>query len=227
MAKRVTPWKEDKIISIETRKGVFVLAQMLKSPYLRFYNAFREDENWGKIDVSIFDTLFTNAVTSKQFLKLSNISVIKEAVPDNERDEEKNWIKKKKGSRTIKVWGNTEYEKEFIILGSEAGGNLVEIDIWKSGIRAHPSGVIDAMILEDIPLNNSNIIDKYELTALAVYPSMNERLYLCYKMNKNINPAKDLAFDREIPMDYKVFIEIMSIGEDKEEQERILDTYFR
>ncbi len=28
MSKRATPWKEGKIISIETRKGVFVLAQL-------------------------------------------------------------------------------------------------------------------------------------------------------------------------------------------------------
>jgi len=50
MSNRATPWKEGKIISIETRKGIFVLAQMLKSPYLRFYNVFKEDEEWGGVD---------------------------------------------------------------------------------------------------------------------------------------------------------------------------------
>lgn len=47
MAKRATPWKEGKIIGIETRKGVFGLAQMLKKPFLRFYNVSIEEEDWG------------------------------------------------------------------------------------------------------------------------------------------------------------------------------------
>lgn len=231
MAKRATPWKEGKIISIETRKGVFVLAQMLKNPFLRFYNAFREDDDWGKVDVSIFDTLFTNGVT-KQFLKFSNILVVKGAIPDTIREDSKIWINGKKGSRTVEVWKNTKDEKKFIILGSEVGGDLVEKDLWWSPTsnqptRPHPSGVIDAMLLEDIPLNNDDVIGKYELTSLGVYPALNERLYLCHKMSKNIDPAKDLKFDRELSPDYKVFIEIMAIGEDEKEQERILNTYFR
>ena len=231
MAKRATPWKEGKIISIETRKGIFVLAQMLKSPFLRFYNAFREDENWSEVDVSIFDTLFVKGVT-KGFLKFSNVSVVKEAIPDLVRENSKVWIKEKRGGRKVKIWKRTEDEKEFYILGGEPGGSLVEKDLsWypspNQPTRAHPSGVIDAVLMEDIPLNNDEIINDTELTGLGVYPLLNERLYLCYKAGGSVDPYKDLVFDREIPKDYRIAIEIISGGGNKENREKVLNTYFR
>lgn len=231
MSKRATPWKEGKIISIETRKGTFVLAQMLKDPFLRFYNVFREDENWGKVDTGIFNTLTVTAVTG-QFLKSSNITEIKGAIPDTSREDPDTWIDQNKGTRAVKVWGKTEKEKEFIILGKEAGGSLVKKNLWWSPTpgnptRPHPSGVIDSVVLEDIPLNANDIIDKHDLTNLAVYPSLNERLYLCYKLDKNVDPYKDLVFNREIPEEYRVAIDILSAGGNAEKKETILNTYFR
>ncbi|MBQ4818700.1 hypothetical protein [Aquimarina sp. MMG016] len=231
MAKRATPWKEGKVISIETRKGTFVLAQMLKEPFIRFYKAFREDEDWEKINVGIFDTLFVNAVT-RQFLKSSNITVIKDAIPDLKREDSDVWIHQKSGNRKVKVWEGTKQEIEFLILGGEAGGSLVKKDLWWSPTpemrtRPHPSGVIDSVILESIELNADNTIDNNELTNLSVYPTLNERLYLCYLLNKNVDPYKDLVFNREIPEDYKIAIEFMSSGSDEEKKEKILDTYFR
>ena len=34
--KRATPWKSGKVISIRLRNGVYVLAQMVREPYLVF-----------------------------------------------------------------------------------------------------------------------------------------------------------------------------------------------
>ena len=34
--KRATPWKPGKVISIRLRNGVYVLAQMVRDPYLVF-----------------------------------------------------------------------------------------------------------------------------------------------------------------------------------------------
>lgn len=226
MAQRTVQWKEDKIISIETRKGVFVIAQMLKSPYLRVYNSFRTDQDWGKIDLKDVDTLFVNGVT-RAFLKSSNISVVKEAMPDTDRPVDNHWIKGNSGHRKIKVWEGSDFEKEIFILGSEPGGSLVDRDIYKGGIYDHPSGLFDKIIIEDIPLDADDVIDNHEIMDLAVYPLMNERLYLCYKAKRNLDPTKDLKFDRPIPEEYKLSIEIMSGGGGKENKERILDTYFR
>ena len=231
MSKRATPWKEGKVISIETRRGVYILAQMLKSPFLRFYNTFREDEEWGRVDVKLFDALFTKSVVGT-FLKHSNIVVVKDALPDLERKESDVWINGFTGSRKVKVWENTADEMELYILGGEPGGSLVKKDLWwtptpNQPTRAHPSGVIDSVIIEDIPLNSDHIIDSHELTSLGIFPLTNERLYQCYKAGKNVDPAKDLKFNREIPRDYKVAIELMSGGGDKENREKVLDAHFR
>lgn len=231
MAKRATPWKEGKVISIETRKGIFVLAQMLKKPFLRFYNTFREDENWGKIDLHLFDTLFSKAIITGSFLRHSEVKVLKDALPDTTREESDTWIQQNSGSRTVNVWRGTDQEKEFIILGSEAGGSLVKKDLWwqptpVQPVRPHISGVIDAVVLDKIPLDADDLIDGHELTNLSLYPSLNERLYLCYKLNRNVDPYRDLVFDRHIPKEYQVAIEIMAAGANKEEKERILHTYF-
>jgi len=75
---------------------------MLKEPFLRFYNAFREDDNWGKVEVSIFDTLFVNVVT-RVFFKHSSVSVIKDAIPDTKREDPKIGIKGKSGNRKVKA----------------------------------------------------------------------------------------------------------------------------
>lgn len=231
MNKRAVPWKEGKVISIETRKGVFVLAQMLKSPFLRFYNSFREDENWGKVDTNNIETLFTKSIVGT-FLKHSNINVIKGAVPDLERKDSDVWINGFTGNRKVKVWGNTENEKEFYILGAEPGGSLVKKDLWWSPTpeqptRLHPSGVFDSIIIENISLNADDVIDEHETTSLGIFPLTNERLYQCYKAGKNVDPSKDLMFNREIPKEYKIAIEIMSGGGNEENKEKILDTYFR
>ncbi|XXT22439.1 hypothetical protein WME94_12850 [Sorangium sp. So ce429] len=43
--RRVT-WGAGNVIDLETRRGVFVLAQMCRSPYLLFFRHFRRDRDW-------------------------------------------------------------------------------------------------------------------------------------------------------------------------------------
>ncbi|WMJ71878.1 hypothetical protein RCC89_01640 [Cytophagaceae bacterium ABcell3] len=216
--KKVIPWKENKIISIETRKGTYVIAQMLKSPYLRFYNTFMDSENWGKIDLSFFETLFVNSVT-KQFLQSSNISVVKDAIPDLNRELPKEWIQGYMGNRKVKVWAETENEREFIILGDKPGGSLISRDISKGGNQDKK------IILHDIPLDANNIIDEHELTGLCVFPLSNERLFLCHILGKNVDPNKDLIFDRSIPLEYKIYIDIKT-ATGHNEKDQILNEYY-
>lgn len=230
MAKRSISWKEHKVISIETRKGLFVIAQMLRDPYIRFYNSFRTDENWKGVDLKKCETLFTVTVL-RQFLKCSNITHVKNIEADTDRADSDVWIHQKEGFRKVKVWQGTEHEKELLIIGKTPGGYLVKKDIWwrptpKMLVRSHPSGVFDSLLMQDIPLDEKDIINKNELTNLSSFPGLNERLYLCNLFNKNVDPYKDLVFDREIPIDYNIAIEILST-QDEDRQKEILDTYFR
>ncbi len=193
-------WKEGTLISIAIGDGGFVLAEMLKSPYLLIYDDFRKDNCWNGANLNEIPILFCHAVT-KQFLKFSevkkqNIHAIKH------NNLPKHWISITPNARKIVVWKGTEQEKEIIIIGE--GGKLVEEDIYRSGFQE------EKIIIPSISFTDNKTIDNHELTNIAIFPEFNERLYLCYKLRKNIDPYKDLVFNRPLLPEYKKYIEIIS-----------------
>lgn len=203
---RIT-WKENKVISIELKGGIYAIAQMIKSPYLVFFDLFKDDCNWDDIDLTNTPILFIQAVT-KQFIKKSEVKEIKIA-PAKKLNIPNNWIHPDAGARKVKVWEGTEFEKEFITLG-RMGASLVEKDILKDGKYDHPSGVFDKVLIKSIDNDDSETINNHELTSVEIYPNLNERLYLCYKLGKNVDPQKDLLFDKDLPKEYKTYIDIIS-----------------
>lgn len=106
------------------------------------------------------------------------------------------------GSRHVTVWKGTTNERKVLILG-QGGGRLIEEDMSTGSYKTK-------IIMPSIPVTDSETIDKYELTNVRVYAEFNERLYLCYKFGKNVDPLKDLIFDRPIPLEYKEYIDIIS-----------------
>lgn len=204
---RIT-WKEGKVISIELKDGIHCIAQMTKSPYLVFFNTFNEGSDWKNINLSEIPILFVQAVT-KQFIKKSNIQEVK-ITPVKNIDIPNRWIHSDTGMRKVIIWEGTEYEKEFITLG-KMGASLVEKDILKKEKYEHPSGIFDKILIQSIDKNDNDTIENHELTSVEVYPNLNERLYLCYKLGKNVNPQKEILFDKkDLPKDYKTFVDIIS-----------------
>lgn len=201
-------WKENKILSIETRKGVFVLAQMIKAPYIIFFNSFTEEGKKFKDDVlENTPVLFTHAVT-RQFLRKSNIETVKHIKPLENYQPPKLWIKEDASSRKVTAWKGTENEKEFITFG-ENGATLIEKDILKD-YETNKSSPGKSIKHLDSKNTNINDILEYELTSVEVYPNLNERLFLCYLTEKNVDPAKNILFNLEMPLEYKKYVDIVS-----------------
>ena len=196
-------WKANRVVSIETKRkdenrkeNVYVLAQMINKAQLLLYNLFNTDNKWENIDLAKAPILFCTYVT-RQFIKNSNV-YIQEIEPLKDYEPPKYQIHTIGARiRRVLLWEGTEDEKEIIILG-EGGGCLVEGDI---------NGPV---IMESIPFSDNEIIDKYELTDVRIYAEFNERLYLCYKFGKNVDPMKDLVFNRPIPIEYKEYMDIIS-----------------
>jgi len=91
------------------------------------------------------------------------------------------------------------------------GASLVEKDILKKEKYDHPSGVFDKVLIQSIDENDSDTINNHELTSVEVYPNLNERLSLCYRFGKNINPQKEVLFNKkDLSKDYKTYIDIIS-----------------
>ena len=203
-------WKENKVLSIETRKGTFVLAQMIKSPFMIFFNAFEDDiDKFKDIDLENTPILFTHSVT-KQFLKKSNIETINILKPTPNFQPPILWLKEDASSRKVTVWEGTKNEREFISLG-ENGAKLVEKDILKDGKYNHISGVFDAVVKQFDSKNvDFNDIMQYELTSVEIYPNLNERLFLCSLKGENVDPAKNILFNISMPLAYEKYVDIIS-----------------
>lgn len=99
--------------------------------------------------------------------------------------------------REVTLWKGTSNERRILTIGGP-GGSLMEGNI--------PDWV---EIMEQICFTDDETIDKYELTNIRIYPEFNERLYLCYKFGKNVDPMKDIIFNRQIPLEYKEYVDIM------------------
>jgi hypothetical protein len=223
-------WKENRVLSIETRKGVYVVGQMLKQPYIRFYNMFTTESSPNNVNTIKLTVLFTAAIT-RQFLRYSQVYVLKDATPDIREIDSDIWINQFSGSRKVIAYQGSGEEIGCMILGNKPGGLLVKKNLWwtpttEQPIRLHPSGVFDEIICSDIPLTANDIIDKYELTGLCVFPYTNERLYLCSLYNKSVDPYKDLIFNRNLPDNYRLAVEIISGGFNDKKRNEILSTYF-
>jgi len=197
-------WKENKIISIKLRKDLYVLAQMQTEPYILFFNLFNTNNAWNEnVILDNNHALFCTAVT-RQFLNNSEILHIKKIKPLLTYIPALYWIKKNvTGHREITFWKETENETTISTLG-EGGGELIEKNILKRSEQEVNT------IMEEIPFSDNETINSFELTNVRMFPELNERLYLCYKFNRNLDPLKDITFNREIPFDYKIYLKIIN-----------------
>lgn len=193
-------WREKKIISIETRKGVFVLAQMLKSPYLMFFDIFREVCEWDDVKPAELSSFFCCAVT-RQFISSSNVK--QQKLNPVEFDElPRRWIQTDSKSGFVLAWEGTKHEKKIYVIGVR-GGALIDRDIRKGGSQDK------TVIQQRIEFEDNETIDNHELTGIEVFPLLNERLYLCYLLRQVVDPYKELIFKRPLPLEYERYFDLM------------------
>ena len=215
-------WREGHVLSMETRTGIFALAQMSREPYMIFFEAFSTNDTWDEVDLATTPVLFCKAVT-RQFLKFSNVTKHPQIQSLEITALPTQWIHQMSDSRQVRVWPDTPNEKEFITLGD--GGALVEKDVLhhQGGPYAHPSGVFDRVLIKRIDPSDDNTIEAHELDTIGIFPALNERLYLCYHFGRSLDPDKDILFDRDLPLDYTTYVTL--VGGDAEEVQTIADLY--
>ncbi|WP_437878466.1 hypothetical protein [Sorangium sp. So ce513] len=208
---RVT-WSAGNVIDVETRRGLFVLAQMCKSPYLVFFRHFRRDRDWQGTRLAPADVLFCTAVT-RQFLKSSTIGRVKGVAP-LDVDLPTVWIHPDATSRRVTVWEGTPHERSFFTIGR--GGALVRKDVNRhaGGPFKHPSGVFDEIIEPSV--TDIETIERHELTTIAVFPLLQERLFLCHGAGKSVDPEKHLLFDLPMPFAFEPYIELIAASTEEE-----------
>ena len=205
--KRATPWKPGKVISISLRNGVYVLAQMVRDPYLVFFNHFNEENNWKEVTLKEEDILFCKAVT-RQFLRYSPVTIVKDLDPLLDYRLPKEWIYSHIGGYpiTVSVKGR---ERQLAGFGQRL--SLVQADKESGLPEDNPlMGLFQAYILSDIQEKDWERVGQAELMSIEVFPTLNERLYLCSLHGKNVNPELDISLGKPLPDDYETYIDILT-----------------
>ena len=51
---------------------------------------------------------------------------------------------------------------------------------------------------------------KIDLFTGEVFPTLNERLYLCFLYGENVNPELDISLGKPLPDEYEIYLDILS-----------------
>lgn len=194
-------WKKDKIFSLELRNGTFALLQMLDDKgRVAVFNQFRDNDNWDELVLDKSMILFKAYIIGKSIFKRSNVNVQIKIDPLVGLEFPQIRINSGYGNRKKKFWERTENEIELFIEGT--GDNMLSERIIKNGKTDY--------IYTDIKLEDYNKYEDLEMEVLRIYPEFNEQLLLCSIMGKNIDPLKELAFNRPLDIQCKTYVDILS-----------------
>ncbi|MDO5976588.1 hypothetical protein [Flavivirga jejuensis] len=181
-------WKENQIVSIQLKDGNHALFQMLSiKGWIAVFNAFDFNDKWEGINLTEDSILFKNFIISKTIFPKSKTVIHKNIEPVKNIVIPEIKINTGTESRKIKVWENTPKEDELIIIGG--GNNLLKIE--NPNDKFNPE-------YRPIEIKDYDEVKQYELENLRIYPEFNERLWLCSRLKMNIDPLKELAFNRKL-----------------------------
>lgn len=193
------PWREGKVVSIETRPGVFALGQMLTDPYMLFFNLFSDSLDWPVVALDSTPHLFIKGVV-RQFLFKSNAKYQKHLKPA-QVDLLIHRISPGFDPVIREVWTGTPLEMKVGYIGEHL--SLVEVNLALPGREQDAS---KRTVIPTIAPNDEQTIENHETAALEAYPYLNERLYLCHSLGRNVDVLKDLMFYRPLPIEYETWI---------------------
>ena len=195
------------MFSVETRKGLFSLAQMSRNPFVLFFDRFCSDNRWDNAGLEGLEPLFCVSVT-KQFLKQSRIEKQKHVQPLTDFQIPDRWIHPSANMSRRLVARGTPLERQAYLPN---GASLVLKDVMghTGGPYRHRSGVFDELLVPSLSSADDEFVEQHQTTSLGVFPALNERLYLCHLIGRRVSPWADLVLDRPIPETYSVYLDIV------------------
>lgn len=193
-------WKNNRIISIRLRNDHYVLVQMLQpNGAIAVFDIFKEEDKWDDVKLTKDTVLFTGFLVNN-VLKRSTVNIHTDVVPVDGLKYPDLHIYIGSGFRDVTLWEGTKDERTFLMMGK--GSNELREVYTENGLLQE----------KYTPISN-NDYEKYselELTNLCAYPTFNERLYLCETFGRNIDPLKELAFNRPLDKKCAVYIDIIA-----------------
>lgn len=198
--KRRIAWKAGRVFSIKLRNGHYALLQMLStSGRVAVFDCFRKVDEWSGVRLTKRNALFTGVLLD-DVLKRSVVAVHKDVAPVEGVKYSEVMISVGDEFRRVKVWEGTKDEREFLMMGE---GNNALCRYFRENGEPREEYI-------PIALNDYDKYKNLELTNLYGYPSFNERLYLCELFGRNVDPLKEIAFNRPLPREYRTYIDIIA-----------------
>lgn len=189
-------WRTDKVISLRLRNGQFTLLQLLDGKW-RFaaFDIFRDRDEWDDVDLSNERTLFTN-IAVRQFFVSSDLVQQKKVKAASGVQYEEDRISGGDKTTEYRLWEGTPNEFEITLIGG--GPNELR-------------KIVDYQEYYT-PIANSEYEDylHIEMKGVQNYPYLNERLMLCSELGRNADPEKELKFERELPVEYRPYFEMLA-----------------
>jgi hypothetical protein len=186
---RKVTWTPGKVLAIETKDDIWILAQIVDDAHIAFFDTFAKARRFRPCDWAGANLLCVKK-GSTLFLRNSNCFEI--TLKSKAIQIPKAWINTKMHPRYKKIvlWEGTKDERRLKI---EYSGSLVDNNL--------------ELLIPRIRLNDSKTINNHELAGVATFPYTNYRFYLCYKLQRNADPEKELVFRRQLPVEYKFIID--------------------
>ena len=168
-------WKRDGVFSMQIAEECWTLGQMLRSPYSRFFDVFRQTDHWGGIDLNREKALFCVAVGRVVLQRLGHRVVTSNEATPSRIPFERYFIKP-----------HVNYNGPPLFLG----GNLV--DLGQDGELDSPTAPIAVRDLNLI--DHRDVICKHELTNMWGDKDIAARLLRCYQTGSDRNMLKEEVF---------------------------------
>ena len=197
---RAPQWKEGKVLSLKLRDDSWALLQMLKRKGDLAVFSYRSLDNQWSIGQLEKENFLFSCFTTKAVLKRSELA-LQSGIKGIERIQlPSSKIQAGDGFKKRAYWIGTDDEIEFICFGQES--NSIRTERVENGRLCYDYRTI-----------KNEEFDTYrhlELTSLRDYPEFNERIFLSLEAGHNIDPLKELIFDRPAKEEFKTYYKIIS-----------------
>ena len=177
MLKRFS-WKKNDIHSIQLKDSLYIIAQLLESPYVAFFNITSESNNFYEKLLDLNDLKpFGVCMVLKDFFKKCSVGKVKDVKPNLNIPIPEIFISRDRGQ-----WGNrSEFSDDELIY------NLVRIDpaVGDQGIMGNE------IVQYNIDRKDPNILNNYEITGYNTGYEFVRRLILSIENSRWIDPLKE------------------------------------
>jgi hypothetical protein len=170
--KRIT-WKEGDLVSLKLKDDLYTIAQMLRRPYMRFFDLSTRDGQWKDVDLNQVKVLFSVLVGNVVLQELGDGKIKDKSVKPSQLPFEKRWIRPR-----LNFEGGSPFK----------GGDLVDVDPNVGYVHA-------PIIKENLSIaRDPDVIAKHELVNMWGARDLAERLVRYFETGRDHNPMKEKVF---------------------------------